>query len=321
MNCQRPLISYSAVVFTGDWTDAAGPFADFERLETNAAALQVAKEFAQERINLGLIDGVAGWGKTHLLRSAAAAFQSRAGVKAAIMSALEFADSRAPCFPEVLILDDLHLVERRPRAKQRLSFELERRGRLGRPTLCAASSPSAFDHRGLRRNWKTGTLKEPTEEERRRVLKRLCERESVELSLEQAAAIVRLVKGDGATYRGIARRLRQSEQPISQCHVLKLAGMLEQYVSANGWDLRDLILDAAALSTKSESRTQLAVYLMRKEAGLPEPKVAAYFELSPGEIYSIQKRADVQNRELDAKFRGSLTRALDLIRARICPEL
>src|SRR5581483_11304776 len=121
--------------------------------------------------------------------------------------------------------------------------------------------------------------------------------------------------------RHVERADRGRTQPRSQCHVLKLAGMLEQYVSANGWDLRDLILDAAALSTKSESRTQLAVYLMRKEAGLPEPKVAAYFELSPGEIYSIQKRADVQNRELDAKFRGSLTRALDLIRARICPEL
>lgn len=305
----------------GNSSDPVQGFRGFTKLVSNVAAVRLATDFAEGRVGLGLIDGVPGWGKTHLLTAAAASLQSTRGSRVHVISALDLPTaSVAQVTAPFLIIDDLHLAEGRPRAKQRLSFEIERRGRLGRPTLCASSSSET---RGaLRKNWRTERVSEPTDEERVLVLKGLCERESVRVTARQVELICSLVKGDGATLRGVVQRLKLVGQELPQLHSLRLAGVIDPYVKGWGVDLCDVILDAASVSLKprgQDSTTNsdcLAVYLMRAHACLPEARVAAYFGLSAVQVHTLQKQAENLVRIQNGSFVAAVQRSLDAVDSR-----
>lgn len=301
-------------------------FKGFQALPSNHKALDLAERFAQGGEAFGVIEGAQGWGKSHLLAAARAA-KSQDSPRVASASALNFSSPSAHMAEaQVLIVDDLHLAEARPRVRQSLAFVLERRRRLGLPTLCAASNRCPAEL-GLKRSWTRVNLGEPSSEERAIVLQKLCANENIQLPVEFAALAANWVGGDGGTLRGLARHLRLSGLSFENAHPVKLAGLLFCRYGPTSEDLRDTILNAAAISAMKDQRRsrpytlqQLAVYLMRNEAHLPEGIVAEYFGIQGSSVFEDQKLSERMLSRARRDSQGPVLRALDLLAEKICPK-
>jgi hypothetical protein len=308
--------------------DAESPSESLAALPSNLSALNLALSFAAGRRPFGVIHGASGWGKSHLLRIAAHE-ASRFGSMRVEMAAAEAWVSRRRFLDRagVLILDDVHLITTRPKSRQLLRMELERRVRAKRPTLLAFDGMTVQRFRRLLplgRGWEVATLRDPDDAERREVVHQICANEGLRLGGDKVRLLGRLIQGDGHSLSGAISRLRLAGkgEKFPEMHPLRFVGILHPYlVDHCDYDVRDIVLDAVTASTGKESEhaerdarrlAGLAVYSLCSIACISEESIASYFGMKQGDVYKFKRETAKKLQSGDAGLKAHLDRVLAL---------
>lgn len=303
----------------------------FAVLPSNIAAIKAALEFVRTQRQFVVLQGACGWGKTHLLR---AATELCGGPRHDVYmaSADEWLNShRLHDRAGVLVLDDIHLSALRPRSRQLLQMELERRVRARRPTLCAMGTNTRFARRKLlpySRIWQYVTIVEPTPDERQAIVRQVCLNEGIDLSEDLSVLLAKLVQGDGHSLIGAVKRLKlgMEKAPDSTMHPVRLVGLVQPHLQID-CDIRDMVLDAVTQSSgrnalpsdrDASKLTAIAVYILSRLAMISEESIASYFGMKQGDVYKLGQKV-AQRLELpDMPLRSHLDRVLNLIASNLC---
>ena len=289
-------------------TKSPFPIGTLAPLACNIRAIEAAADFARAIKPFVAIVGPSGWGKTHLLDSTALAVGVYQGQAARVVDARTWAlESLDPIDPRPLILDDVQDVLGQPRARHCLTYGLERRARLNRPTMLGYSAASL--HRDLHqllpsgRPWVLAMIREPDVDDRETVVRQLAKKEGVRLSRLACRLVARMVSGNAYSISGALRRAKLEREdwsaPEEAC---ALCGILLPHLSDADWDPRDVVAEVTAgVLEKSGGYAKLtreiSAYMLCREVGLSESDVADYLLLPPGEVYGWVRLVDSQNHD------------------------
>jgi hypothetical protein len=271
----------------------------FAAIPSNQAAIAALTAFSQGRRSLVALRGAAGWGTSHLLRAVAELAEAHCPQAVQSMTAEHWLRSRSAMdrvAPGYLILDDVETALSKPRSRQLITMELERRIRAKRPTLCAIG----MDSKTLKvlpyfRLWHTVSIDPPSVEERKAVIASMCRREGLAVPEAVQSLVAKLVNGDGRSLLGAIARLRAAagELDVAKAHPMRVVGLLHPYLIDNSdFDLRDLVLESVTKTATrgAEKLAGIAVYAMTDVAGLCEQSVATYFGMKQGDVYRLRRQ-------------------------------
>jgi chromosomal replication initiation ATPase DnaA len=272
----------------------APSFGTFARLASNAEALDLAHQFSDGACSFLAIVGPSGWGKSHILTSAAARVSRLDGREPNVCNASEWALGMARGdAAATLLLDNVQDVMEKPRVKTLLKAGLERRMRSGRRTMlsftAARSSRQIRNLLPLARQWNWAALQAPTMDERVLVLEQMAAGERLELSDALTDLIARRMRGNGRTISGALKRLKLfGSRWTSPRHIIRACGVLDMFfIDNSAWDLRGVLAESAR---RLDSSDDLAAYLMLREAALSESHVAQFLRVTPSSAYQAAAR-------------------------------
>lgn len=268
-------------------------FGTIAGVPSNCEGVDAALTFANGIHPYVALVGPTGWGKTHLMEAAAGHMTHEQRIGAPIYSAIEWAE-RPDDFDEPLLLDNVQDALARPRLRCSLRQSIERRMRLGRPTL--VSFTGARPSRQLRsllpssRDWVVATIRIPDARERLVIVAQLASAEGVSLSQGLAYLLAFKMRGNGRTLVGALKRLRLYGPNWQDARAtLKACGILDPFFADNSaWDLKEQIL---RISSHQEFRygaagtTDMALFTMLREAYLSEADIARFLGIGPSEVY------------------------------------
>lgn len=275
-------------------------FGTLAALPSNVRAIEAALLFANGLNTFVGLFGPSGWGKTHLLESAAHHIAQEYGPRPPILTADEWIanpNRHDPALP--LLLDDVQDTFARARSRNVLRIALERRVRSGRPTLlgftAAKLTRSTRHFLPFEREWEIAVLDAPAPSERMLVVQQMARCESLQLSTELTKLLAYHLKGNGRTLLGALKRLKlYGPMWQSKRATLRGCGLLDPFLCDNGeWDLKDRIERCVREADPSEwngTSEDLAIYMMLREASLGEADVARYFGIEPAMAYLLATR-------------------------------
>lgn len=269
-------------------------FASFAPLPSNVEAVEAALRFSAGIDPLVVIVGPSGWGKSHILVSAANRLAKTCG-PVRHSTAVEYITGPEPLdLPGPLLLDDCQEVIGKPKLRLMLRLLLERRVRAGRPTMLAftQSRPTRplCNLLPTERNWCIATLEAPAPAERMLLIDQMAAAEGLALSPRLVRIIATQMHGNGRTLSGALKRLRLSGATwLDASETLRACGLLDPFFVDNpGWDLERKV---ARLAERHRARfgkvlpADLAIYTMLREARLGEADVARALEIEPSAAY------------------------------------
>jgi len=269
-------------------------FASFAALPSNVESIEACLCFAAMLEPFVTLVGPSGWGKSHLL-SATAARMSQGEVPVRLASVGDFL--RGPDAVDAggaLLLDDCQEVLSKPKMRLLLRLLLERRVRMGRPTmLCftmARPSRPLANLLPIEKHWNIALLEAPAPQERALLIEQMATAEGLVLSRRLIRILATRMHGNGRTLSGALKRLRLSGASwLDASATLRACGLLDPFFSDNpGWDLK---LKITRLAERNHARfgrvipTDLAIYTMLREAALGEADVARALDIEPSAAY------------------------------------
>ncbi|MBX3119798.1 MAG: hypothetical protein KF784_12080 [Fimbriimonadaceae bacterium] len=284
----------SEVLFNAD----RNGFRTFSVLPSNVDAVEAALLFANGLNPFVVLHGQSGWGKTHLLESAAMHHRKLfPGSNVHVLSASEWVTgfwSRMQSTP--LILDHVQDCLSLTRQRLQLRLALERRLRAGWPTLLSLTGerlPANFSQviPNLR-EWQVASIRQPEKAERQVIVDAMAKREGLVLSDTLRNILAGKLDVNGRSYEGALNRLKLSgNRWLSDAEVIRACGLLNPYFSdCPNWDLADAIVSSAKSQMDSEREAdQLALYLMLKIACLNEEDAARSMRIEPSAAYAGAK--------------------------------
>ncbi len=275
-----------------------GGFHSFAALPSNVDAIEAALLFANGLQKFVVIHGESGWGKTHLLESAAKHHRKLfPGSTPQVLSASEWVSgfwSRMQ--PAPLILDHVQDCIAKTRQRIQLRLALERRVRAGWPTMLSLTGdrlPPMFSLAVPNlRDWQVATIRQPAKEERQVIVASMAKREGLALSDSLRRILSEKLTVNGRSYEGAINRLKLlGNRWCTDTEVIHACGILNAYFSDRpNWDLRDEILTIVRQHAEDPAdASPMALYLMLKVAGLNEDDVAHFMEIEPNKAYAGAK--------------------------------
>lgn len=297
-------------------------FGSLAPLPSNIEAIEAALRFAAGLNTHVAVAGPSGWGKTHLLEAVTHRISCELGTPIERVCASDLLSS--PSRAEVstpLVLDDVQEVLGRNRTQMALRMTLERRVRIGRPTILAFTLPRAS--RQMRsflpnyREWTVTSMCEPQSAERALLLNQMSFAEGLVLSPSLINIIAGSMYGNGRTLAGALKRLRLAGNSwLDAKATLRACGLLDPFFADNpDWDLKYKILktaEARKVSFPKVCITDLALATMLHEAGLGEVEVARCMGISSGEAYQRASRFQ-QQAASDPSIRGYVGQFVELV--------
>ncbi len=295
-------------------------------MPSNVQAIEAALLFSCGLQTFVTILGPSGWGKSHLLQSAAYGLAQTHRDPVPILSAtdwLSYPHLVDPAKP--LLLDDVQDALLKTRTKVQLRLALERRVRAGRPTLLSFTVPRST--RQLRHHlpslhlWTIASMTEPAVAERLVIVNRMAEAEGLTISTGLAKLLALRMKGNGRTLIGAMKRLRlHGALWIDGFAIIRACGILNPFFADNSaWDLKDRMAEAGTLTRPLYPALpwiQLMTYAMLREACLPESEVAHFFDVNPAVAYqraaSFQARFE-KDEAVELGYRQYIDQVVDLL--------
>ena len=263
-------------------------------LASNVQAVEAATLFASGRTPFVILVGPSGWGKSHLIDSAASMLHSGdSGCWPQVISAKQWiqpaggVDMLSPW-----LIDNVQEGIGQHKTRLQMRLALERRVKAGRPTLLAITAQRPT--RALRaflpsqNNWVIATIEAPTRSERLKLIGKMAAAHGLVLSESLQQILAHHLHGDGRTLVGACTRLRMADgRWMDAMGTLRALGLLSPMFSGNVlWDLRDAIFEVAQGSGKAKGCRDMLMYVMLKVALLPEANVATFFEVEPSVVYA-----------------------------------
>lgn len=289
--------SASRVQFSAN---SSRPLQKFAVVGSNCEAIQGALLFSKYQTPFVALVGPTGWGKTHLLEAVAEEFRPLHRKPIQVQSAttwVEQSSSRENCLP--VILDDVQACLQSQRHRQQLRSRLERRVRLGRPTLLSITTDrrqSRFEHMlPIEKAWNVYTLPEPRSDEWVTILNRLLENEGLEFSERLKSVMARRLGGNGRTMHGALQRLKLvSAHWLSEEDEMRALGylrpFLKRYPNSGMRERIDRVIREVLNADQDPSMTEfsrcVAIYAMRHFFELDESSIAEFYGVSPGDVYT-----------------------------------
>lgn len=279
-------------------TPSAGPrykksFENFVVVPSNLQATETASRFAKGLVGFAVLVGPSGWGKTHILE--ASATQLDQSEPQTVMPAVDFAQLGQKQNPQSpLILDNVQDALLRTRTRIQLRLALERRVKMGRPTMLAITAPSLSrqlaGYLPAQHEWLISKIVPPAAAEREVVVRQLAADAKAELSDELVWVLAHKMRGNGRTLTGAVNRLKLADDDwTGASKTLKGCGLLKPFFADNsGWDLRVHIFEVAERNHPHLDlafKRQLLIYTMLREAMVHEMDVAQFFEMEPARAY------------------------------------
>lgn len=266
-------------------------FGSIAELPSNVEAIEAGLLFAVGLNPFVAILGPSGWGKTHLLECVANHMQREFGTRTKIISAFDWIEGRHTADAHLpLLLDDVQEAMTRTRSRVQLRLGLERRVRIGRPTMLAATGDGlARQLLGFlpsRRDWGLHEIGQPTSSERKTVVEKMAAAEKLEVSKVLATLLATRMKGNGNTLHGALNRLKLAGNKWSMPNeVLNACGILDPFFADNSaWDLKEKVRTAADKTARQFPKidsSQLSCFAMIHTAHLCELDVARFCGLEP----------------------------------------
>mgnify|MGYP002781227229 CR=1 FL=1 len=290
----------SQVLFGG----SGRTFASFSALPSNIEAIEACLRFTTGVESFVCLYGPSGWGKSHLLQATANRLRELYGEEPEPVNADVALGSSSWREPQgTLVLDEIQTVLGKPRSQIKLRMMLERRVRTGRPTLLAATMPTAG--RLLRNNlpggraWLLEGVLAPEPAERTLLLRHLAAAEGLTLPPRVTDILARELHGDARTFLGALKRLRMVGTGFRDDRAgLKALGTLDPFFADNAdWDLKRAILDVLESQRATfpmAAVADLAAFAMLRVAGLNEAEVARALDFEPAEAYVRASRYEAQ---------------------------
>jgi len=272
----------------------------FAVVGSNCEAIQGAMLFSKSQAPFVALVGPTGWGKTHLLEAVAEEFRPLHRKPIQVQTATAWVDqssSRETSLP--IILDDVQTCLLSQRHRQRLRSRLERRVRLGRPTLLSITTErrqTRFEQMlPIARAWNVFSLPEPRSDEWVTILNRLLENEGLEFSERLKSVMARRLGGNGRTMHGALQRLKLvGERWISEEDEMRALGylrpFLKRYPNSGMRERIDRVVREVLCADQDDAMSGfsrcVAIYAMRHYFELDESSIADFYDISPGDVYT-----------------------------------
>lgn len=297
-------------------------FSSFCSVDSNCQASDAARLFALRAYPFVVIVGPTGWGKTHLLNSAAQGISEEIGIIVPVQDAADYCRHTKPDLSTPLILDNVQEAFETSRSRLELRMHLERRMYAERPTLLAITAPRitrnirtalpAYSH------WHVVGIQAPYLNEREEIVVHLADQEGLVLADSLVKLIAKQMNGNGRTISGALNRLRHYDRSFDTAEaVLRAMGLIDIFFRDNSsWDLKGTITQATGLQGVHRHSQALAVHLMHRTAGLPEREVANAANVLPGEVYSLSEKFSTDLQKIPGyrqRYRDVVNRVIDLL--------
>ena len=297
-------------------------FATLAGVPSNVEAVEAALTFVGGSSPFAALVGPTGWGKTHLMEAVASQVSREEGGSIPIHTAMEWATSpHGATSHKPLLLDNVQDALVRPKVRQSIRAALERRVRLGLPTMLSftANRPT----RPLKsllpscQDWVVANIKPPDPRERMVVISQISAAEGVAVSQALARLLAFKMKGNGRTLVGALKRLRlYGPVWLDSRATLKACGILDPFfVDNSAWDLKEQI---QRISQQSEfkhghaSAPDMAIFTMLREACLSEAEIARFVGIGPSEVYQRSAKFEEQA-SLSEPVRADLNTFIEFI--------
>lgn len=268
-------------------------FGSLAELPSNVEAVDAGLMFATGNSPFVAIVGPSGWGKTHLLECAANHIAREFRIKPCIGSAIDWIGGRSSCNPvNPMLLDNVQDAMARTRTRVQLRLALERRVRIGRPTMLAITGDRLTRHHisflPAYREWTLQEIGEPSVGERATVVRKMVETEKLNLSEPLLKLIATRMNGNGNTIHGALNRLKMVRSDwTSPADCLRASGILDPFFADNSsWDLMGRIHESAERTNRQFPgivAKVLGCHAMIQIAQLSELDVARFCEISPAD--------------------------------------
>jgi len=180
------------------------------------------------------------------------------------------------------------------------------------------SFTSAKSARSLRillpapRTWTWACIQAPEPIERVLVLQHMAAAEHLAMSAPLTKLLASRLRGNGRTLMGALKRLKLYGADWQDSSLtLRACGILDMFFRDDSdWDLRETVFNACR---PGQNGTDLAMYLMLREAALSEAHVAQFFGVQPTIAYqraSALSAAILQSPELREEAAAASARAV-----------
>lgn len=260
-------------------------------LPSNVEAIDAALHFSMGLKPFVVLAGPSGWGKTHLLECISTHMAKEFNVRTSIVNAYDWLSGRHRAEPRrPLILDDVQDAMTGARQKVFLRLSLERRIRVGIPTILAITGDRLTRHHlsflPSVREWSLHELSEPTGAERRVVVEQMARTEGIQISKFLSKLLATRMKGNGNTFHGAINRLKLSGTHwTTPEETLRACGLLDPFFADNSaWDLKEKIKSAIGKTGNQFSDIELCglcCYALLNVAQLGELDVARFCGVEP----------------------------------------
>ena len=269
-------------------------FASYAPLPSNVEAVETALRFTAGHEPFVALVGPSGWGKSHLIQ--ASAMRMAKSVPPVRLASVEdhLRTSGPVDVAGALLLDDCQEILAKPKLRLMLRMLLERRVRVGRPTMLAFTLPRPTRALGgllpLERTWATATLQAPAAQERATLIAQMAVGEGLALSPRLVRVLATRMHGNGRTLSGSLKRLRLAGSAwLDATSILRACGLLDPFFADNpAWDLKGVVVRLAESNRVRFGRVlpaDLAIYTMLRVAGLAEGDVARALGIEPSAVY------------------------------------
>lgn len=297
-------------------------FGTLAELSSNVEAIEAGLLFSSGLCPFVAVVGPSGWGKTHLLECAANHMAREFKIRCQIVNATELLlrrlaiESRQP-----LLIDDAQDVLSKSRLRNQIRLLLERRVRVGLPTMIAFTGDRMTrQHLAFLphvREWRINEMGEPSKSDRTKVVQKISRVEKVSLSSALQTLIANRMRGNGYTLHGALNRLKMNGSSWQTAdETLAACGILNPFFADSpDWDLKEAILlgtESAKIHFPAVDPIELACYAMLTIAKLDELDVARACHLEPAKARANARR--FQSRLNDSElFESVLNHFIEIV--------
>lgn len=239
--------------------------------------------------------GPTGWGKS--LLAEAACRSGAAGRDGACLVTRE-SDLPAAERSRRVILDLDYRQGCSSRLGAAVSALLERRVRASSPTLCVIPTEKCCSVLPRPSRWQRAEIGMPSLQDKAQIAQTIFRREGMLVSAETCLLVASICGTTGHALVGAARRLLASGRHFDFNPLLCYGLLLPALNAPRKSELFDRVVDAAYRAGAGKIRRRdldaaclsVSAYVLSKEANAREEEIAAYFQLSQGEVYGMIRR-------------------------------